>query len=129
MKTLQIAAALLCISLLPNTASAAAKAASTPEGFFKKYCGTCHSLEAGKNKGGPSLAGIFGKKAGTVEGFKKYKGLKGADFVWTPENMDAFITDPKKFVKANTPNKKSGMMSKVKKAEVRATIIEYMKAH
>lgn len=129
MKTFQIAVAMACVAFLPNTASAAAKAATTPEQIFKKNCAICHSIEAGKNKNGPSLAGIIGKKAGTVEGYKKYKGLKGADFVWTPENMDVFIADPNKFVKTNTPNKKSGMKPRVKKADVRAIIIEYLKAH
>jgi len=130
MRILKIAAVMACIVALPNMASAAAKpAATTPDGAFKKFCAICHSIEAGKNKGGPSLHNIIGKKAGTVEGYKKYKGLKGADFTWTEENLDVFIANPKKFVKENTSNTRSGMTAKVKKAPDRALVMEYLKSH
>jgi len=130
MRIFKIAAILACAVALPSMASAAAKpAATTPDGAYKKFCAVCHSIEAGKNKSGPSLHNIIGKKAGTVEGYKKYKGLKGADFTWTEENLDVFIADPKKFVKENTSNTKSGMAAKVKKAADRALVMEYLKSH
>jgi len=117
MKSVRIAAALACFALLPTTSMAADGAK-----LFKKHCKKCHSTEAGKHGIGPSLAGIVGQKAGQQD-FKKYKGLKGADIVWDDANIDAYITDPKKFL-----GKKTTMVVKVKKAAERAAIIEYMKA-
>ena len=92
---------------------------------FKK-CIACHALKEGKNKTGPSLAGIVGKKAGTVSGFKKYKGLKGADWVWDEKNLDGWLKNPKKWLKAKN-GKKSRMVYKLKKAKDRANLIEYLK--
>ena len=124
MKITSLIAAVACISFLPSIASAASN-----EDLYKKNCGICHSTTAGQNKGGPALSSIMGKVAGQVEGYKKYKGLKGADFTWTDENMDAFLANPKKFIKANTENTKTSMFAKVKKAETRAAIIEFLKAN
>ena len=92
---------------------------------FKK-CIACHALKEGKNKTGPSLAGVVGKKAGTVSGFKKYKGLKGADWVWDEKNLDGWLKNPKKWLKAKN-GKKSRMVYKLKKAKDRANLIEYLK--
>lgn len=98
------------------------------EDLFKKKCGACHALDADKT--GPHLGGVMGRKAGSTE-FKKYKAFKGgADFDWTPELMDEWITDQKKFLKNHADKgvgKKTGMMVKIKKADERAAIIEYLK--
>lgn len=87
---------------------------------YKKRCGSCHSTEAGKHKNGPSLAGVFGRKAGETD-FAKYKGLKGFDVVWDEKNLDGFLANPKKFVGAKT------MTYKLKKEKERVVIIEYLK--
>ena len=92
---------------------------------FKK-CKACHALKAGKNKTGPSLAGIVGKKAGSVSGYTKYKGLKGADWIWDEENLDGWLKNPKKWLKAKN-GKKSKMVYKLKKEKDRANLIEYLK--
>ena len=49
--------------------SAGAIAEELGETLFKKNCAVCHTLEDGKNKIGPSLAGVVGRKAGSVPGF------------------------------------------------------------
>lgn len=92
--------------------------------LFKRKCGTCHTVEAGKHKVGPSLAGIIGKKAGTVDGFRKYKALKGADLVWDEANLDAWIANPKKFI-----GKPTAMTARIKKDDDRKAIIEFLKAN
>ena len=89
-------------------------------------CKACHSVQAGKNKIGPSLAGVMGRKAGTAPGYKKYKGLKGADWSWDDATMDAYLTDPKKFTKEKT-GKKSAMNLKTKKKSQRENLIAYLK--
>lgn len=104
--------------------SAPASAADGKKVFNK--CKACHAVEAGKQKVGPSLAGIYGKQAGTVEGFKRYKGLKEADWAWNTETLDAYLTDPRKYTKEKT-GKAGSMVLKLRKAEERAAVIEYLK--
>ena len=111
--------------------SAGSAMADTSKGkkLFKKKCSACHSVDAGKHKSGPSLHGIVGKQAGMVDGFKKYKAMKGASVVWTAETLDAWITNPKKFLKANADavnGKSTAMNVKIKKEKDRKAIIEYL---
>ena len=68
------------------------------ERVFKK-CASCHSIEEGKKKLGPSLFGIVGRVAGTVEGFKYSKPMATADFAWDEETLTGFLENPKKFMK------------------------------
>ena len=104
--------------------------AADGEKLFKRKCGTCHDMEPGKHKMGPSLAGIMGKQAGTVEGFGKYGAMAGATFTWDEDMMDAWITDQKKFIKDNADKlggTKTSMAAKIKKEEDREAIIEFLK--
>jgi len=95
--------------------------AAKGEKTFKK-CKACHTAdEGGKHKAGPNLFGIVGKKAGSTD-FKKYKGLKGSDIVWTAENLDHWLENPKKFI-----GKKTSMVLKLKKEKDRKNVIEYLK--
>lgn len=91
------------------------------EKLFKKKCGSCHTMEAGKHKVGPALNDIIGRQAGSTD-FGKYKALKGADFTWNEENLDEWITDPKKFI-----GKSTAMTVKIKKEDDREAIIDFMK--
>jgi cytochrome c len=67
-------------------------------------CRTCHYPEPGfGNYNGPSLTGIFGRKAGTREGFAGYsKVLRESGFVWTPELLDAWLASPGEFLADST---------------------------
>ena len=65
---------------------------------FKK-CVACHSLQEGKNKIGPSLYNLLGRKAGSVDGYKYSKAMKNSDVVWDEESLDKFLTKPRKFIK------------------------------
>lgn len=116
--------AVLGLSLTMALASSVAMAggdAAKGEKVFKK-CKACHTLEAGKHRSGPSLAGVVGRKAGTAEGFTKYVGLKDADFTWTEESLDKWLENPKKFL-----GKRTAMSLKLRKASQRADVIAYMK--
>ena len=69
----------------------------------KKFedCAACHKLEAGANNVGPSLHGIFGRKAGEIADFRYSPAIKRSAIVWTPETIDKFITDPQGMVPGN----------------------------
>ncbi len=67
---------------------------------FRK-CQACHSLEAGKNGLGPSLAGIVGEKAAAVPGYNFSPAMKASNLTWTAETLDDYLTDPQKAVPGN----------------------------
>ncbi len=67
---------------------------------FKK-CVTCHTVEDTTNKVGPSLKGIVGRKAATVEGYKYSDAMlaKAAEgVIWDEATLAAYLPDPKSFV-------------------------------
>jgi cytochrome c len=67
-----------------------------------RACAACHSLEAGQHMTGPSLAGLWERRAGTVEGFTRYSpALKQADVVWNQETLDKWLANPRAFLPRN----------------------------
>jgi len=51
---------------------------------------------------GPSLAGIWGRKAGTVEGFSRYsKAFKQADIIWDEHSLDTWLANPRGYLPGN----------------------------
>lgn len=67
-------------------------------GLFRT-CFYCHSLKPGVHLTGPSLANVWGKKAGRVEGFSRYtKELQKNAKVWNESNLTKFLKEPKKAI-------------------------------
>lgn len=89
--------------------------------LFKRVCSVCHSADAGKNKIGPSLFGVIGRKSGTAPGFAYSRAMKAANITWDDETIDKYIANPKKVVPGNKMPY-SGM----KKAPERQEIIAYI---
>lgn len=61
-------------------------------------CRTCHLVEEGKNGVGPSLYGIVGRQAGTIEGFNYSDANKGSGVTWTPEVLYDYLEAPREFM-------------------------------
>jgi cytochrome c len=64
-------------------------------------CAACHSLAPGTNNIGPSLAGLFGRRAGTIADFRYSPAMRRSGITWTSQMLDEFIADPQKLVPAN----------------------------
>lgn len=86
-------AALAVLSLL-NLPAQAATACDLAVGqkAFETKCSICHALA--EHKVGPALAGIVGRKAGSVAGFGYTPALEVANFTWDAEHLDAFLNNP-----------------------------------
>ncbi len=98
-KILTLVIALLVVA--PQAYAAHSGDAEHGKTLFRK-CKACHKIgEGAKNGVGPNLNLVFGRTAGSIEGFKYSKSMKraGADgLVWTFETLDAYIENPKALV-------------------------------
>lgn len=88
----------------PTPAPTQAAAPATPPQAFTT-CGVCHSVEPGQNMIGPSLAGVVGRRAGTVAGANYSPAMQSANLTWTEANLRRYIADPAAVVPGGTmPN-------------------------
>ena len=70
-------------------------------GLFIAFCAGCHRLSA-EHSAGPHLAGVIGRRAGSVAGFDASDAVSGLDIVWTRENLAEFIENPTQFAPGTT---------------------------
>jgi len=124
----------LLVSVAMSASSAEAGDAAAGKNVYNK-CKACHSLEAGKKKVGPSLAGIIGRTAGSEDGYKYSKlnnAAGAAGLIWTEENMVPYLADPQAFlegflVEAGVDaSGKTKMNFKLKKTDQAADIAAYL---
>ncbi|MCG8371038.1 MAG: cytochrome c family protein [Proteobacteria bacterium] len=67
-----------------------------------QICKACHSLDrGGPNTIGPVLYGFFGTEAGSQGDFEYSAALRDADFVWTPDALNAWLAQPGQFLPGN----------------------------
>ena len=65
-------------------------------------CAACHSLRPDQNMTGPSLADVWGRKAGSLPSFNRYSpALKSANVTWDDETLSEWIKDPQHLVPGN----------------------------
>ena len=95
---------------------------SEGEKLFRLRCGVCHSMEPGQpSVVGPPLAGIFGRVAGSVEGFAYSRAMQAYGKEWTAENLNEFLEKPYELVPGNRM-----AFAGLSNARQRELIIEYM---
>ena len=92
--------------------------------IFNNACRTCHTVEPGDNRLGPTLAGIIGRKAGSLPDYAYSDAMKKSSVVWDEATLDRFIGNPDSVVAGNNMKPYSGMTS----TEDRAAIVAYLKA-
>lgn len=85
-------------------------------------CRTCHVTDPGVNRTGPSLAGIIGRKSGSVEGYKYSPANADAGITWTEEQMYVYLEDPQR-----TMPKTKMIYAGLPDAQQRADVIAYLK--
>ncbi len=85
---------------------------------FRTSCGGCHALE--RNRIGPKLAGVVGRKSGSVAEFNYSPALKAEDIKWTAKNLDRWLTNPRAMVPGTR------MAIRISDAKRRADLIAYL---
>lgn len=90
---LAVMVALSLTGFKPSAARAAAGDAAAGQRVFAR-CAACHSTKPAANGVGPSLAGVFGRKSGTVNGFRYSAALKSAAITWDEQSLDHFLQNP-----------------------------------
>ena len=63
-------------------------------------CAACHTIDGGESDG-PTLKGVFGRKAASLEAFRYSAAMKRSDIVWNAETLDRFLADPQDTVPGN----------------------------
>ena len=122
-------AVLLCV-LVGAALGAAMVAAQPPEGnatrgaTLFRQCVACHSVESGVHLTGPSLAHVWGRRAGTVDGFTRYsEPLQRAAVVWDAATLDRWLQEPQAVVPGNLMT-----FPGLKDERQRADLVAYLKA-
>jgi cytochrome c len=88
-----------------------------------RACAPCHSLEPERNITGPSLAGLWGRKAGGLASFERYSdALKSSGIIWDDRALDGWLTDPERMVPDNDMP-----FAGIKDVRVRADLLTFLK--
>ncbi|MEO5699326.1 MAG: c-type cytochrome [Casimicrobiaceae bacterium] len=118
---------LRCASMVVLAATSAfAAAAGDPLQGAQAFrnCLACHSIDAGQNMTGPSLADVFGRKAGGLESFRRYSdAVKRSGLVWNEQTLDAWIASPAMLIPGNDMR-----FQGIPDAQARSNLVAYLKA-
>lgn len=107
-------------AMLPLAAHAEGDAANG-EKIYKR-CQACHVVDKETNRVGPHLVGLFGRQAGSVEGYRYSSAMQESGITWGEETLDKYLADPKGFI----PKNKMAFAG-LKKESDRQDVIAYLK--
>ena len=114
---------ILALTLLGCIAAVPVSAQDDGQTAFDNSCRTCHTMKEGDNRQGPSLAGVVGRKAGSLPGYNSSASMKQSGIVWDEANLDQFIANPDQVVNGNTMKPYGGITD----AALRKAIVEFLK--
>ncbi|CAN1518930.1 cytochrome c family protein [Limnohabitans sp. B9-3] len=86
---------LLIVALTIATSSQAADLKSGVK-LFNSECSECHTMKEGKNKKGPSIYGVLGRKAATISDYDYSTAIRTSNILWTEDKLDEYIANPAK---------------------------------
>jgi len=89
--------------------------------LFQQRCSSCHSVEPGQTRIGPNLSGVFGRKAGTVEGARYSDTLRNSSIVWSEETLGSYLENPRGLVPQTT------MTISLREPAQRGAIVAYLR--
>ena len=95
-----LAAAAAALALVLGGPARADGDAAKGEKVYAK-CKTCHEIATDKNKVGPTLQGVIGRKAGTVQGFKYSEAMVNSGVTWDVATIAEYVAKPKEFIAGN----------------------------
>lgn len=90
---------------------------------FNRSCQQCHSLKRGEVIQGPSLAGVFGRRAGSLEEFNYSNAMKESKIIWTQESLNDYLASPLTAMGSGIDMMTHG----VRDDDDRADLIEFLK--
>lgn len=93
--------------------------AARGKAVFEKRCTGCHAINVDRE--GPRLAGVYGRKAGSIAGFTYSAGLKNSGITWNDATLEKWLSDPDVMVPDNN------MSFSVPKTQERRDLIAYLK--
>jgi cytochrome c len=98
---MRLRAVVLCVvALVANVARAESGDIAAGKSAFAR-CAACHSISPGVTLMGPSLAGVAGRRVGSVADFRYSSALAASHDTWTPERLAAWLADPAKVYPGN----------------------------
>lgn len=119
-----LAATLIALMLTAASTLAAPGSAERGADLYPRACSACHSLAPGEHRTGPSLAGVWGRQAGSADGFQRYSpALKTATVVWDAATLDAWLTKPADLIADNWM-----AFPGISDAQARADLIAFLQA-
>ena len=87
-------------------------------------CRTCHVVQEGVNRVGPSLWDVVGRKSGSIEGFRYSAANKNSGFIWTEDQLFTYLEAPQRVLKGTTMG-----FAGLKDPQDRADVIAYLKTN
>ena len=114
---------ILAAMFVGGLAATPALAQNDGQTAFNTSCRTCHTMKEGDNRLGPNLAGIVGRKAGSLPDYNYSSSMKQSGITWDAATLDAYIADPRGIV----PGTKMSFAG-VRSPDDRAAIVAYLES-